>query len=150
MNIFDIMGPIMVGAVVLPRQGGTHQPHHRHLLGRPARGGGCSSTALCRHRQRARLSTAPWWPGSWACSPTIPASPRAFALAREAGMELRISTAVIRGAHLTPSSSGSGTGEGGHAGGQRLLPGWRPGTGQRHRRDGMHLHRGLPHPHHPQ
>lgn len=99
MNIFDIMGPIMVGPSSSHTAGRHASASSPAICWEPGRGGGAAPPRLlCRHRQRARHRPRPGGrtPGHAADDPRIP---RAFALARESGMELRISTAVIRGAH---------------------------------------------------
>ena len=100
MNIFDIMGPIMVGPSSSHTAGAARIGLiTRHLLGsRPAAAelllhGSFAATGKGHGTDRALVA------GLLGMQPDDPRIPRAFALAREAGMELRISTAVIRGAH---------------------------------------------------
>ena len=100
MNIFDIMGPIMVGPSSSHTAGAARIGLiTRHLLGnRPAAAelllhGSFAATGKGPGTDRALVA------GLLGMQPDDPRIPRAFALARESGMELRISTAVIRGAH---------------------------------------------------
>ena len=100
MNIFDIMGPIMVGPSSSHTAGAARIGLiTRHLLGnRPAAAelllhGSFAATGKGHGTDRALVA------GLLGMQPDDPRIPRAFALARESGMELRISTAVIRGAH---------------------------------------------------
>ena len=102
MNIFDIMGPIMVGPSSSHTAGAARLGLiTRHLLGsRPAAAelllhGSFAATGKGHGTDRALVA------GLLGMQPDDPRIPRAFALAREAGMELRISTAVIRGALIT-------------------------------------------------
>ena len=100
MNIFYIMGAIMVGPSSSHTAGAARIGLiTRHLLGsRPAAAelllhGSFAATGKGHGTDRALVA------GLLGMQPDDPRIPRAFALAREAGMELRISTAVIRGAH---------------------------------------------------
>ena len=100
MTLFDIMGPIMVG----PSSSHTAGAERiglitRRLLGEPPVSarlllhGSFAATGKGHGTDRALVA------GLLGMAPDDPRIPRAFALAREAGMELHISTAVLRGAH---------------------------------------------------
>ena len=100
MNIFDIMGPVMIGPSSSHTAGAARIGLiTRHLLGcRPAAvelvlHGSFAATGKGHGTDRALVA------GLLDMAPDDPRIPRAFALAREAGMELNISTAVLRGAH---------------------------------------------------
>ena len=100
MNIFDIMGPIMVGPSSSHTAGAVRIGLiTRRLLGsRPVSAqlllhGSFAATGKGHGTDRALVA------GLLDMAPDDPRIPRAFALAREAGMELNISTAVLRGAH---------------------------------------------------
>ena len=100
MNIFDIMGPVMVGpssshtagaariGLITRRLLGSQPVSARLLLH-----GSFAATGKGHGTDRALVA------GLLGMAPDDPRIPRAFALAREAGMELNISTAVLRGAH---------------------------------------------------
>ena len=100
MNIFDIMGPVMVGPSSSHTAGAVRIGLiTRHLLGsqpgsaRLLLHGSFAATGKGHGTDRALVA------GLLGMAPDDPRIPRAFALAREAGMELHISTAVLRGAH---------------------------------------------------
>ena len=100
MNIFDIMGPIMVGPSSSHTAGAARIGYlTRKLLGsQPVRAelllhGSFAATGAGHGTDRALVA------GLLDMAPDDPRIPQAFALAREAGMELNISTAVLRGAH---------------------------------------------------
>lgn len=100
MNIFDIMGPIMVGPSSSHTAGAVRIGLiTRHLLGsQPVSTqlllhGSFAATGKGHGTDRALVA------GLLDMAPDDPRIPQAFALAREAGMELNISTAVLRGAH---------------------------------------------------
>lgn len=100
MNIFDIMGPIMVGPSSSHTAGAVRIGLiTRHLLGnQPVSAqlllhGSFAATGKGHGTDRALVA------GLLDMAPDDPRIPQAFTLAREAGMELNISTAVLRGAH---------------------------------------------------
>ena len=100
MNIFDIMGPIMVGPSSSHTAGAARIGFlTRRLLGSTPRRaelllhGSFAATGKGHGTDRALVA------GLLGMAPDDPRIPRAFALAREAGMELNISTAVLRGVH---------------------------------------------------
>ena len=100
MNIFDIMGPVMVGPSSSHTAGAVRIGLiTRHLLGsQPVSAqlllhGSFAATGKGHGTDRALVA------GLLDMAPDDPRIPRAFALAQEAGMELHISTAVLRGAH---------------------------------------------------
>ena len=100
MNIFDIMGPIMVGPSSSHTAGAVRIGLiTRHLLGsQPVSAqlllhGSFAATGKGHGTDRALVA------GLLDMAPDDPRIPRAFVLAQEAGMELQISTAVLRGAH---------------------------------------------------
>ncbi len=100
MNIFDIMGPVMVGPSSSHTAGAVRIGLiTRHLLGsQPVSAqlllhGSFAATGKGHGTDRALVA------GLLGMAPDDPRIPRAFALAQEAGMELHISTAVLRGAH---------------------------------------------------
>ena len=100
MNIFDIMGPIMVGPSSSHTAGAVRIGLiTRHLLGsQPVSAqlllhGSFAATGKGHGTDRALVA------GLLDMAPDDPRIPQAFALARDAGMELNISTAVLRGAH---------------------------------------------------
>ena len=100
MNIFDIMGPVMIGPSSSHTAGAARIGLiTRHLLGcRPAAvelvlHGSFAATGKGHGTDRALVA------GLLDMAPDDPRIPQAFALARDAGMELNISTAVLRGAH---------------------------------------------------
>ena len=100
MNIFDIMGPVMVGPSSSHTAGAVRIGLiTRHLLGSqpvsaqlPLRGS-FAATGKGHGTDRALVA------GLLDMAPDDPRIPRSFVLAKEAGMELHISTAVLRGAH---------------------------------------------------
>ena len=100
MNIFDIMGPIMVGPSSSHTAGAVRIGLiTRHLLGsQPVSAqlllhGSFAATGKGHGTDRALVA------GLLDMAPDDPRIPQAFALAKEAGMELNISTAVLRGSH---------------------------------------------------
>ena len=100
MNIFDIMGPVMIGPSSSHTAGAARIGLiTRHLLGcRPAAvelvlHGSFAATGKGHGTDRALVA------GLLGMRPDDIRIPRAFALAREAGMEVKVSTAVLRGAH---------------------------------------------------
>ncbi|NCB62410.1 MAG: L-serine ammonia-lyase, iron-sulfur-dependent, subunit beta [Clostridia bacterium] len=100
MNIFDIMGPVMVGPSSSHTAGAARIGFiTRRLLGaQPVKAdlilhGSFAATGKGHGTDRALVA------GLLGMRPDDPNIPRAFALAHEAGMELTISNAVIRGAH---------------------------------------------------
>lgn len=100
MNIFDIMGPVMVGPSSSHTAGAVRIGLiTRHLLGsQPVSAqlllhGSFAATGKGHGTDRALVA------GLLDMAPDDPRIPQAFALARDAGMELNISTAVLRGAH---------------------------------------------------
>ena len=100
MNIFDIMGPIMVG----PSSSHTAGAVRIGLITRRLLGSQPVSAQLLLHGSFAATGKGHGTDralvaGLLDMAPDDPRIPRAFALAREAGMELNISTAVLRGAH---------------------------------------------------
>ena len=123
MNIFDIMGPIMVGPSSSHTGGAARiEPHHPPSAGELARGGGAAPPRLlCRHRQRHGTDRA-LWPDSRACSRRSPHPPRLCSGPRVGhGLE---SLPPPSSAAPTPTPSSSrvrGPGRAG-AGGQRLTP----------------------------
>ncbi len=100
MNIFDIMGPVMVGpssshtagaariGLITRRLLGSQPVSARLLLH-----GSFAATGKGHGTDRALVA------GLLGMAPDDPRIPRAFALAREAGMAVTVSTAVLRGAH---------------------------------------------------
>ena len=100
MNIFDIMGPVMVG----PSSSHTAGAVRIGLITRRLLGSQPVSAQLLLHGSFAATGKGHGTDralvaGLLDMAPDDPRIPRAFALAREAGMELNISTAVLRGAH---------------------------------------------------
>ena len=100
MNIFDIMGPVMVGPSSSHTAGAVRIGLiTRHLLGsQPVSAqlllhGSFAATGKGHGTDRALVA------GLLDMAPDDPRIPRSFVLAKEAGMELHISTAVLRGAH---------------------------------------------------
>lgn len=100
MNIFDIMGPIMVGPSSSHTAGAARiglitrrllgcQPDSAHLILH----GSFAATGKGHGTDRALVA------GLMGLQPDDPGIPRAFALAKDAGMALQVSTATIRGAH---------------------------------------------------
>lgn len=100
MNIFDIMGPIMVG----PSSSHTAGAARIGLITRRLLGEQPVSAALVLHGSfaatgRGHGTDRALVAGLLGMSPDNPRLPQSFALAHEAGMALTVSTAVIRGAH---------------------------------------------------
>lgn len=100
MNIFDIMGPVMVGPSSSHTAGAVRIGLiTRRLLGARPTGaelilhGSFAATGKGHGTDRALVA------GLLGMRPDDASIPRSFSLAREAGMELTMSTAVIRGAH---------------------------------------------------
>ena len=100
MNIFDIMGPIMVGPSSSHTAGAARIGRvARHLLGsRPARAeialhGSFAATGAGHGTDRAIVA------GLLDLTPDHPDIPNSFRLAREAGMEVSIRTVELREAH---------------------------------------------------
>lgn len=100
MNIFDIMGPVMVGPSSSHTAGAVRIGLiTRHLLGcQPVSAelllhGSFAATGRGHGTDRALVA------GLLGMTPDDPDIPRAFVLAEESGMTLQISTAVLRGAH---------------------------------------------------
>lgn len=100
MNIFDIMGPIMVGPSSSHTAGAARMGRvARHLLGsRPVRAeislhGSFASTGAGHGTDRAIVA------GLLDMAPDDPDLPRSFQLAKAAGMEVSIRTVELRGAH---------------------------------------------------
>lgn len=100
MNIFDIMGPVMVGPSSSHTAGAARiglitrrllgcRPESAHLILH----GSFAATGKGHGTDRALVA------GLLGLRPDDPDIPRAFALAREEGMALQVSSAVIRGAH---------------------------------------------------
>lgn len=100
MNIFDIMGPIMVGPSSSHTAGAARIGRvARHLLGsRPARAeillhGSFAATGAGHGTDRAIVA------GLLDMAPDHPGIPRSFQLAEEAGMAVSIRTVELRDAH---------------------------------------------------
>ena len=100
MNIFDIMGPIMVGPSSSHTAGAARMGRvARHLLGsRPVRAeillhGSFAATGAGHGTDRAIVA------GLLDMAPDHPDIPRSFQLAQEAGMEISIHAAELRDAH---------------------------------------------------
>ena len=100
MNIFDIMGPIMVGPSSSHTAGAARIGFlTRRLLGSTPRRaelllhGSFAATGTGHGTDRALVA------GLLGLPPDDPRLPQSFVLAREAGMDLSVSAAVIRGAH---------------------------------------------------
>ena len=100
MTLFDIMGPIMVGPSSSHTAGAARIGLiTRRLLGEPPVSarlllhGSFAATGKGHGTDRALVA------GLLGMRPDDIRIPRAFALAREAGMEVKVSTAVLRGAH---------------------------------------------------
>ncbi len=100
MNIFDIMGPVMVGpssshtagAVrigLLTRRMLGSQPVHAHILLH----GSFAATGTGHGTDKALVA------GLLGMEPDDPNIPRSFALAAQTGMELSFGTVVLNGAH---------------------------------------------------
>ena len=100
MNIFDIMGPVMVG----PSSSHTAGAVRIGLITRNLLGAVPVSAELLLHGSFAATGKGHGTDkalvaGLLGMAPDDPAIPRAFALAAQANMDLNISSAVIRGAH---------------------------------------------------
>ena len=100
MNIFDIMGPIMVGPSSSHTAGAARMGRvARHLLGsQPVRAeiclhGSFAATGVGHGTDRAIVA------GLLDLAPDHPDIPRSFALAKEQGMEVEIHTVDLRDAH---------------------------------------------------
>ena len=100
MNIFDIMGPIMVGPSSSHTAGAARMGRvARHLLGsQPARAeillhGSFAATGAGHGTDRAIVA------GLLDMAPDHPDIPRSFQLAKEAGMEVTIRTVELPNAH---------------------------------------------------
>ena len=100
MNIFDIMGPVMIGPSSSHTAGAARIGLiTRHLLGcRPAAvelvlHGSFAATGKGHGTDRALVA------GLLGLAPDDPDLPRSFALAKEAGMEVAVDTVTLRGAH---------------------------------------------------
>ncbi|MDE6261288.1 MAG: L-serine ammonia-lyase, iron-sulfur-dependent subunit beta [Oscillospiraceae bacterium] len=100
MNIFDIMGPIMVGPSSSHTAGAARMGYvARKLLGfQPARAnialhGSFAATGAGHGTDKAIVA------GLLAMKPDDPNIPRSFQLAKEAGMEVHIQTVDLRDAH---------------------------------------------------
>ena len=100
MNIFDIMGPVMVGpssshtagaariGLITRRLLGSQPVSARLLLH-----GSFAATGKGHGTDRALVA------GLLGLAPDDPDLPRSFALAKEAGMEVAVDTVTLRGAH---------------------------------------------------
>ena len=100
MNIFDIMGPIMVG----PSSSHTAGAARIGLITRRLLGEQPVAAALILHGSfaatgRGHGTDRALVAGLLGLPPDDPRLPQSFVLAREAGMDLSVSAAVIRGAH---------------------------------------------------
>lgn len=100
MNIFDIMGPIMVGPSSSHTAGAARMGRvARHLLGaQPVRAeislhGSFAATGTGHGTDRAIVA------GLLDMAPDHPAIPQSFRLAEEAGMEVTVRTVELRNAH---------------------------------------------------
>lgn len=100
MNIFDIMGPVMVGPSSSHTAGAARIGYiARRLLGcQPVRAeillhGSFAATGQGHGTDRALVA------GLLGMAPDDPRLPGSFELARQAGLELSISNTVLRGAH---------------------------------------------------
>lgn len=100
MNIFDIMGPIMVGPSSSHTAGATRigRITRKLLGGQPARAelllhGSFAATGKGHGTDRALVA------GLLGMGPDDPDIPRSFALAEQAGMSVTIGSTVLRGAH---------------------------------------------------
>ena len=100
MNVFEIIGPVMIGPSSSHTAGAARigrvaalllaaPPVYAHVLLH----GSFAKTYRGHGTDRALVA------GLLDMAPDDPRIPQAFALARDAGMELNISTAVLRGAH---------------------------------------------------
>ena len=129
MNIFDIMGPIMVG----PSSSHTAGAARIGLITRRLLGEQPVAAALILHGSfaatgRGHGTDRALVAGLLGLPPDDPRLPQSFVLAREAGMDLSVSAAVIRGAHpntarilLWDASGRSVTVQGASVGGGNIL-----------------------------
>ncbi len=100
MNIFDIMGPVMVG----PSSSHTAGAVRIGLISRRLLGSQPTTATLMLHGSFAATGTGHGTDkalvaGLLGMQPDDPDIPRAFALAEQAGMTLTIGTVALRGAH---------------------------------------------------
>ena len=100
MNIFDIMGPVMVG----PSSSHTAGAVRIGLISRRLLGSQPVSASLLLHGSFAATGAGHGTDkalvaGLLGMQPDDPNIPRAFSLAEQAGMNLSIGTVVLRGAH---------------------------------------------------
>lgn len=100
MNIFDIMGPVMVG----PSSSHTAGAVRIGLISRRLLGSQPVSATLMLHGSFAATGTGHGTDkalvaGLLGMQPDDPDIPRAFLLAEQAGMKLNIGTVALRGAH---------------------------------------------------
>ena len=100
MNIFDIMGPVMVG----PSSSHTAGAVRIGLISRRLLGSQPVSATLMLHGSFAATGTGHGTDkalvaGLLGMQPDDPDIPRAFSLAEQAGMNLNIGTVSLRGAH---------------------------------------------------
>ena len=100
MNLFDIMGPIMVGPSSSHTAGAARIGRiTRRLLGEPPVSaqlllhGSFAATGAGHGTDRALVA------GLLGMRPDDPRLPRSFELAKEAGMDLALGKTVLRGAH---------------------------------------------------
>ena len=105
MNIFDIMGPIMVG----PSSSHTAGAARIGLITRRLLGEQPVAAALILHGSfaatgRGHGTDRALVAGLLGLPPDDPRLPQSFVLAREAGMDLSVSAAVIRGLRLEVES----------------------------------------------
>lgn len=100
MNIFDIMGPVMVG----PSSSHTAGAVRIGLISRRLLGSQPVTATLMLHGSFAATGTGHGTDkalvaGLLGMQPDDPAIPQAFSLAEQAGMKLTIGTVALRGAH---------------------------------------------------
>lgn len=100
MNIFDIMGPVMVG----PSSSHTAGAVRIGLISRRLLGSQPVSATLLLHGSFAATGTGHGTDkalvaGLLGMQPDDPDIPRSFSLAQQAGMELTVGTVALRGAH---------------------------------------------------
>lgn len=100
MNIFDIMGPVMVG----PSSSHTAGAVRIGLISRRLLGSQPVSASLLLHGSFAATGAGHGTDkalvaGLLGMQPDDPSIPRAFPLAEQAGMKLTVGTVVLRGAH---------------------------------------------------
>lgn len=97
MNLFDILGPVMVGPSSSHTAGAVRIGRMaRALLGQEPSGPSCCSTAPLPPPERATAPTRPWWPGLLGLSPGPTAGPRQLPSGPGAG-------AVLLLRHLRPA-----------------------------------------------